>query len=170
MGHSVKLQLSDKEQMQEIKLLAHKLCKPRATGNKHQITDWLQLFSQQRGTEAGARGHQCFNSWCVTEWCQKFESDPWMEKNIQQGPWDYAKYPLSKCNLSEYKDETSNSVTLTKPNPHLSKNGNSKFSLKNKTDPFIREGFSDCELHLIWNEPNFTSSEEISVNRKSKSP
>lgn len=40
-----------------------------------------------------------------------------MEKNIQQVPWDYVKYPLSKCNLSVYEEETSNLVTLTNPIP-----------------------------------------------------
>ena len=36
-------------------------------------------------------------------------------KNLQQVPWDYAKYPLSKCNLNVPKEETSNSVMLTNP-------------------------------------------------------
>lgn len=43
MGHAVQLQLPDKEQMQEIKLLANKPCKPRATGNKN--TKSLTRFS-----------------------------------------------------------------------------------------------------------------------------
>lgn len=39
MGHSVQLQLSDKEeQMQELNSLQMNCAKPRATGNKHQIT------------------------------------------------------------------------------------------------------------------------------------
>lgn len=70
-----------------------------------------------------------------------------MEKNLQQVPRDYGKYPLSKCNLSVLKEVTSNSVTLTNPIHIFQRTETANFPLKKNLS--FRGGLSYCELHPV---------------------
>lgn len=57
MGHSVQLQLSDKEQMQKLNSLQMNSRKTQSHRNKHQITDLVSaLFPVETNGEAGTRG------------------------------------------------------------------------------------------------------------------